>query len=228
MTAIRLLLVDDQLLFREGLSFLLSQQSEIEVVGEASDGQEAIDLAAQLQPDVILMDIRMPKLDGVAATQAIHQRSPWIKILVLTTFDLDDYIWKSLQAGALGYLLKNTPTQQMAYSIRAVHQGYGQIDRTIAARVFSQMQLPNSEVPATDHLLDWIKLFSDRELDVLKHLAQGKNNREIAQALNVTEGTVKNYVTRILWQLGLRDRTQAALWAQRQLSHLRFVQPTEL
>jgi DNA-binding NarL/FixJ family response regulator len=215
MTKIRLLLVDDQLLFREGLAFLLAQQSELEVVGEATDGQEAIDFATQLQPDVILMDMRMPKLDGVAATRAIHQRSPWIKILVLTTFDLDDYIWKSLQAGALGYLLKNTPTQQMADSIRAVHQGYGQIDRTIAARVFTQMQSPVAEAEGANNS-DLMDLFNDRERDVLAELAQGKNNREIAQVLNVTEGTVKNYITRILWQLGLRDRTQAALWAQRQ------------
>jgi DNA-binding NarL/FixJ family response regulator len=215
---IRLLLADDQLLFREGLSFLLAQRSDLNIVGEANDGQEAIDLATELQPDVILMDIRMPKLDGLAAIRSIHQRSPWIRILVLTTFDQDDYIWRSLQAGALGYLLKNTPAQQMADSIRAVHQGYGQLDPTIAARVFSQIPTPCSEESPTASP-EWQELFNDRERDVLVQLAQGKNNREIAQELNVTEGTAKNYLTRILWQLGLRDRTQAALWAQRQLSN---------
>lgn len=216
---IRLLLADDQVLFREGLAFLLSQQPDLEVVGEACDGQEAIDLAAQLQPDVILMDMHMPKLDGVKAIQAIHRYSPWIRMLVLTTFDRDDYIWQSLQAGALGYLLKNTPAQKMADSIRAIYQGYGQLDPTIAPRVFTQMQSPASEVRDV-HNSDLMQLFNDRERDVLAQLAQGKNNREIAQELNVTEGTVKNYITRILWQLGLRDRTQAALWAQRQLNHL--------
>ncbi len=216
----RLLLADDQLLFREGLAFLLSQQPDLEVVGEASDGQEAIDLAAKLQPDVILMDIQMPNLDGVTAIHTIHQCSPWIRILVLTTFDLDDYIWRSLQAGALGYLLKNTPAQKMADSIRAVHQGYGQLDPTIASRVFTQMQSPIVETPDANNS-DLMALFNDRERDVLAQLAQGKNNREIAQVLNVTEGTVKNYITRILWQLGLRDRTQAALWAQRQFHPLR-------
>jgi DNA-binding NarL/FixJ family response regulator len=216
----RLLLADDQILFREGLAFLLSQQPDLEVVGEASDGQEAIDLAVELQPDVILMDIRMPKIDGILATRTIHQRFPWMRILVLTTFDEDDYIWRSLQAGALGYLLKNTPAQKMADSIRAVHQGYGQLDPTIASRVFTQMQSPIVETPDTNDS-DLMALFNDREREVLNELAQGKNNREIAHALNVTEGTVKNYLTRILWQLGLRDRTQAALWAQRQLHHLR-------
>jgi DNA-binding NarL/FixJ family response regulator len=214
----RLLLADDQILFREGLAFLLSQQPDLEVVGEASDGQEAIDLATELQPDVILMDIRMPKVDGILATRTIHQRFPWMRILVLTTFDQDDYIWRSLQAGALGYLLKNTPAQKMADSIRAVHQGYGQLDPTIASRVFTQMQSPIVETPDANES-DLMALFNDRERDVLVQLAQGKNNKEIARKLNVTEGTVKNYITRILWQLGLRDRTQAALWAQRQLNH---------
>ena len=216
---IRLLLADDQVLFREGLAFLLSQQPDLEVVGEACDGQEAIDLAAQLQPDVILMDMHMPKLNGVQAIQTIHHCSPWIRMLVLTTFDRDDYIWQSLQAGALGYLLKNTPAQKMADSIRAIHQGYGQLDPTIATRVFTQMQSPTSEDRDVNNA-DLMQLFNDRERDVLAQLVQGKNNREIALELNVTEGTVKNYITRILWQLGLRDRTQAALWAQRQLNYL--------
>jgi DNA-binding NarL/FixJ family response regulator len=216
MTRTRLLLVDDQSLFREGLAFLLGQQPDMEIVGEANDGQEAIDLTAEVLSDVILMDICMPKLNGIEATKAIHAQFPWIKILVLTTFDQDNYIWQVLQAGALGYLLKNTPTQQMADSIRAVHQGYGQLSPTIAARLFSQLPSPEAKVESP---VPWQKRFNDREREVLVYLAQGKNNREIAQTLHLTEGTVKNYITRILWQLGLRDRTQAALWAQRQLSH---------
>jgi DNA-binding NarL/FixJ family response regulator len=214
---IRLLLADDQLLFREGLAFLLSQQPDLEVVGEADDGQMAIDLAAERQPDVVLMDIGMPNVDGIAAIKVIHQLSPWIRILVLTTFDRDDYIWQALQAGALGYLLKNTPAQAMAASIRAIHQGYGHLDPTIAARVLTQMQPTPHLVNALQANTPELTLLSDREREILIELAQGKNNREIAQSLNLTEGTVKNYITRILWHLDLRDRTQAALWAQRHL-----------
>jgi DNA-binding NarL/FixJ family response regulator len=214
---IRLLLADDQLLFREGLAFLLSQQPDLEVVGEADDGQMAIDLAAERQPDVVLMDIGMPNVDGIAAIKVIHKQSPWIRILVLTTFDRDDYIWQALQSGALGYLLKNTPAQAMAASIRAIHQGYGHLDPTIAARVLTQMQPTPHLVNALQANTPELTLFSDREREILIELAQGKNNREIAQSLNLTEGTVKNYITRILWHLDLRDRTQAALWAQRHL-----------
>jgi DNA-binding NarL/FixJ family response regulator len=158
------------------LAFLLAQQPDLEVVGEASDRQEAIDLATELQPDVILMDIRMPKVDGILATSTIHQRFPWMRILVLTTFDQDDYIWRSLQSGALGYLLKNTPAQKMADLIRAVHQGYGQLDPTIASRVFTQMQSPIIEIPHAKNS-DLMALFNDREREVLIQLAQGKNNR---------------------------------------------------
>jgi DNA-binding NarL/FixJ family response regulator len=214
---IRLLLADDQLLFREGLAFLLSQQPDLEVVGEADDGQMAIDLAAERQPDVVLMDIGMPNVDGIAAIKVIHKQSPWIRILVLTTFDRDDYIWQALQSGALGYLLKNTPAQAMAASIRAIHQGYGHLDPTIAARVLTQMQPTPHLVNALQANTPELTLLSDREREILIELAQGKNNREIAQSLNLTEGTVKNYITRILWHLDLRDRTQAALWAQRHL-----------
>lgn len=217
---IRVLLVDDQPLFREGLAFLLSQQPDFEVVGEANHGQEAISFCQEFQPDVILMDIQMPVCDGVEATREIHHRYPWIRILVLTTFDQDQYIWQSLQAGALGYLLKNTPAKQMAEAIRGIQQGYGQLGPTIAPKVFAQTQrdsMPHNSQSSSNSLL---LSFSTREREVLIQLAQGGNNREIAQSLHLTEGTVKNYVTRILWQLGARDRTQAALWAQRHLDQL--------
>ncbi|MBD2020920.1 response regulator transcription factor [Leptolyngbya sp. FACHB-36] len=208
--AIRLLLVDDQSLFRQGLASLLALEDDLEVVGQANQGREAIALTEQLQPDVILMDVRMPICDGVVATREIHQRYPWIRILVLTTFDEDEYIWKSLQAGALGYLLKSTPSRQLADAIRTLHQGYSQLGPTIAPKVFSHIHLPTAK-PG-----DYPSL-SDREREVLTLLGQGKNNREIAQALHLTEGTVKNHISRILGQLGLRDRTQAALWAQQHL-----------
>jgi DNA-binding NarL/FixJ family response regulator len=207
---IRLLLVDDQPLFRQGLAALLALEADLAIVGQASHGKEAIALSADLQPDVILMDVRMPICDGVAATREIHQRYPWMRIVVLTTFDEDEYIWQSLQAGALGYLLKSTPSGQVADAIRTVHQGYSQLGPTIAPKVFAQL---NHTPPKVDSL----HRFTDRELEVLTLLGRGKNNREIAQALFLTEGTVKNHVTRILSELGMRDRTQAALWSQENL-----------
>jgi DNA-binding NarL/FixJ family response regulator len=207
---IRLLLVDDQALFRQGLATLLALESDLEIVGQANDGQAAISLTAQLQPDVILMDVRMPVCDGVRATQEIHQRFPWIRILVLTTFDQDDYIWKSLQAGALGYLLKSTPAPQLAIAIRTLHQGYCQLGPTIAPKVIVQLNAPATTKSDGQYCL------TERE-EILRELAMGKSNREIAQTLYLTEGTVKNYVSQVLNRLGMRDRTQAALWAKQHL-----------
>ncbi|MCT0210314.1 MAG: DNA-binding response regulator [Cyanobium sp.] len=203
---IRVLVVDDQSFFREGLSALLSLESDIDVVGQAADGRVAIDLTGTIQPDVILMDIRMPNCDGVTATREILRSYPWIRILVLTTFDQDDYVWESLKAGATGYLIKNTPSGQVADAIRTIHKGHSQLGPTIAPKVFAQIQQPVRATPAN-------LAFSERELLVLKLLGQGKTNREIATTLHITEGTVRNYVSRILSELGLNDRTQAALWA---------------
>ncbi|VEP17526.1 Uncharacterized transcriptional regulatory protein YfiK [Hyella patelloides LEGE 07179] len=210
---IRLLLADDQPLFRQGLAALLSLEVDLEVVGEANEGNEAIALSEQLQPDIILMDVRMPVCNGVQATHAIHQRFPWIRILVLTTFDEDEYVLHSLQAGALGYLLKSTPSQEVAAAIRSLHQGYSQLDPTIAPKVFSQLN-PIASTQKTSYE----EGFSVREIEILTLLAQGKNNREIAFILNITEGTVKNHLTNIFSQLEVRDRTQSALWAQKNLS----------
>lgn len=208
---IRLLLADDQSLFRQGLADLLALEPDLKVVGQAAQGREAIALTEQLQPDVILMDVRMPICDGVTATREIHQRFPWIRILVLTTFDEDEYIKDSLRAGALGYLLKSTPSQQLAEAIRTVYQGHGQLGPTIALKVFSQVDFLSKQKEDFSHR------FSDRELEVLMLLGQGKSNREIAWSLHLTEGTVKNRVTRILSQLGMRDRTQVALWVQQNM-----------
>jgi DNA-binding NarL/FixJ family response regulator len=210
---INILIVDDQDLFRKGLAILLDLEEDITVIGQAGNGQEAIDLAAQLQPDVILMDVRMPICDGVQATQTIHQRYPWMRILVLTTFDEDDYIWQSLQAGALGYLLKSTPSEQLATAIRSLQQGYSQLGPTIAPKVFAQINpllAESRERPTPTEL-------SPRERDVLLLIGQGYSNREIATRLFISEGTVKNYVTQVLSKLELRDRTQAALWATQNL-----------
>lgn len=208
---IRLLLVDDQVLFRQGLATLLSTEDDFSVIGQADDGEEAIALAAQLEPDVILMDVQMPVCNGVVATREILQRFPWIRILVLTTFDDDEFVWQSLQAGALGYLLKHTPAEQFIASIRAVHLGYGQLSPTIAPKIFAHLK------PLSSPNLDHQQLLSKREQEILKLIGQGKNNQEITRLLYLSEGTVKNYVTRILNRLGVRDRVQAALWAQQNL-----------
>lgn len=209
---IRLLLADDQPLFRQGLASLLSLEDDLEVVGEANHGQEAIALTERLQPDIILMDVRMPICDGVQATQEIHVRYPWIRILVLTTFDDDEYVFQSLQSGALGYLLKSTPAPEVAAAIRNLHRGYSQLGPTIAPKVFSQLN-PNSGMDKGDYR----NQFSERELTILELLGQGKSNREIATDLNLTEGTIKNHLTNIFCQLDVRDRTQAALWAHQHL-----------
>ena len=205
---IRLLLVDDQEIFREGLGELLSLREDIEVVGQAGNGEEAISLTAKLQPDVILMDVRMPICNGVDATRNIHRQYPWIQIVVLTVFDDDEYIGQSLHAGAIGYLLKRTPAEQIVTAIRSAHLGYSQLGPTIAPKVFAH--LPAKFSASTQQHKNRL---SKREQDVLQLIAQGKNNQEIAKALHITEGTVRNYVTRILSQLGLRDRISAVLWA---------------
>ena len=209
---IRILLVDDQPMFREGLASLLSLEADFEIIGEANHGQEAITLTAQLQPDVILMDVRMPVCNGVEATREIHQRFPWIRILVLTTFDEDEYVFQSLEVGALGYLLKNTPAKQVAIAIRNVHQGYSQLGPTIAPKVFSHVR-----APVTGAAADIQASLNSRELEILKLLGQGYSNREIATSLHLTEGTIKNHLTNIFIQLDVRDRTQAALWAHQYL-----------
>jgi DNA-binding NarL/FixJ family response regulator len=206
---INLLIADDQDLFRRGLATLLNLEEDLCVVGQAENGQEAWELAQQLQPDVILMDVRMPICNGVEATQKIHQHYPWMRILMLTTFDEDDYIWQSLQAGALGYLLKSTPSEQLAIAIRSLQQGYSQLGPTIAPKVFAQI---NPLLAANPERAEAAEL-SPRERDVLRLIGQGYSNREISDRLHISAGTVKNHVTQILSKLQLRDRTQAALWS---------------
>ncbi len=207
---IKLLLADDQEMFRQGLASLLSLEDDLEVIGEASNGKQAIDLAESLQPDLILMDVRMPICNGVEATRVIHQSFPWIKILVLTTFDNDEYVWQSLEAGALSYLLKSTSSVEVVTAVRALHRGHSQLDTTIAQKVFSHLK---PLTPKVDY-----SLFSDRELTILRLLGTGKNNKEIAKSLHLSEGTVRNHLSNIFCKLDVRDRTQAALWAQQYIS----------
>lgn len=214
---IKLLLVDDQTAYRQGLAELLSTELDLNVVGQAENGQQAIALTQTHQPDVILMDVRMPVCNGVEATRIIHERYPWIRILVLSTFDEDEYIWQSLQFGALGYLLKSTPAPQLAEAIRVLSQGCSQLGPTIAPKVFAQLNpavLSKKNTLADNNIACAL---SEREKEVVKLLGKGKNNKEIAQTLHLSQGTVRNHISRILSELNLRDRTQAALWAQKNL-----------
>lgn len=208
---IRLVIVDDQALVREGMATLLGLEEDLEIIGQGSHGDEAFALAEDLKPDVILMDIRMPVCDGVMATRKIHQRHPQIKIVVLTTFDDEEFILQALQAGASGYLLKDTPSEQVAAAVRTVHQGHTLLGPTVTPKVLSHLISPKA---AQKQRVNCESLLTTREIEVLKLLGQGRSNREIAELLHITEGTVKNHVTRILNQVGVRDRTQAALWAQ--------------
>lgn len=213
---IRILLVDDQTIIRQGLANLLEAQSDLTVVGDAENGQQAVEKVANLyktphQPDVILMDIRMPGIDGVAATRQICEDFPEVKILVLTTFDDDDYIQQAMRYGAKGYLLKQTPIADLAVAIRAVHQGYTHMGPGLFEKTFvTSTSVPSSEVSMPPALAT----LSPREQEVLKLISGGLSNREIAQTLFISERTVRNHVTSILSQLQLRDRTQAALFAK--------------
>lgn len=208
---IKLLLVDDRDVFRQGLATLLDTETDMEVIGQASNGREAIALAERLQPDVILMDMQMPVCNGVNATREIIARYPWMRILVLTTFDDDEYIGQSLQAGAKGYLLKRKSSEEMAMAIRAVYRGYAQLSPEIASKVFERIKPVNSQIH------EQIDILSSRELDVLQLIGRGKNNREIAATLHLSIGTVKNYITQIFSKLNLRDRVAAVLWVKEYL-----------
>ncbi len=206
---IRLLLVDDQRLMREGLHTLLEMEPGIEVAGEAGNGQEALDAYARLQPDVVLMDVRMPIMDGVEATRRLRQRWPTARVIILTTFDDDEYVFEGLRAGALGYLLKDVSMRELAEAIHTVMAGGVLIEPSVARKVVAEFARMAVAAPPDPRNLN--EPLSEREMEILRLLAQGLTNREIAQRLYLAEGTVKNYVTNILGKIGARDRTQAAL-----------------
>ncbi|MCU0542565.1 MAG: response regulator transcription factor [Oscillatoriaceae cyanobacterium Prado104] len=208
---IRLLLVDDQMIIRQGLRSLLEAKPDLEVVGEAENGKAAIAQLETLQPDVVLMDVRMPVMDGVAATRIICQQFSETKVLVLTTFDDDEYVSQAMRLGARGYLLKDTHSDDLAAAIRAVHKGYTQMGPGLLEKAIAPPPLPtpmqlNSLPPELAGL-------TAREREVLALIVSGASNREIAGTLYISERTVKNHITSILSQLQLRDRTQAAMFA---------------
>jgi len=212
---IRVLLVDDQALFCEGLRTLLDLQPDIEVVGEANNGREAIECVARAAPDVVLMDIQMPVLDGVAATRDIRAHHPNTQVIVLTTFDDDEYVFEALRAGAVGYLLKDVASDRLAEAVRSAARGESFLQPSVAAKVVAEYtrlaDAPHARERANQALVEPL---SDRELEVLRLVATGASNKEIAATLVIAEGTVKNHVTNILGKLGVRDRTQAALNAK--------------
>ncbi|MDG5801328.1 response regulator transcription factor [Streptomyces ossamyceticus] len=210
-SAIRVLIADDQQMVRQGFSVLLNTQPDIDVVGQAVHGLDAIDKVADLAPQVVLMDIRMPELGGIEATRRITTENPHIKVLVLTTFDLDEYVYEALRAGASGFLLKDASADQLAEAVRVVAAGDALLAPGITRRLiaeFSRLGTP-PRAPLKDRVGD----LTERETEVLSLIAQGLSNAEIAQRLVVAEQTVKTHVGRILVKLGLRDRTQAAVFA---------------
>ena len=210
---VRVLVVDDQTLFREALTTLLEVRDEVEVVGAAGDGAQALELVSSLQPDVVLMDLRMPVLDGVATTRRLRVEHPEVRVLVLTTFDGDDEVFPALRAGAVGYLLKDATASRLVEAVLAAARGESVLQPSVAAKVLARMtQLPDpSDGPRPQPLVDPL---TERELEVLRAIADGLSNREAAARLYLSEGTVKNHVTNVLAKLGVRDRTQAALRAR--------------
>ena len=209
MKRIGVLLVDDQRLFREGLRTLLSSSARVFVVGEAANGEEACRWAELLNPQVILMDLRMPILNGVEATRRICAEHPHCRVLVLTTFDDDDEVFEALRAGAAGYLLKDAPLNKLEEAICAVARNQSFLQPSIAAKVLSEFnRLSGVRSAASKELASPL---SEREAEVLRHLAAGKSNKEIAAALDLAEGTVKNHLSNIFNKLEVLDRTQAAL-----------------
>ncbi len=204
----KILICDDQAVIRDGLEMLLSLEKDFQIVGCAQDGQEALELAAQKSPDLVLMDLKMPGMNGIEATREIRKKFPRVKILVLTTYDDDEWVFDAIRAGASGYLLKDTPRQKIVEAIRGTLAGKTFVDPSVAGKLLQQVAGHPSQ-PAS--LL--AQKLTERELDVLRLLAKGMTNAEIAAALYLSEGTVRNHISAILEKLGVSDRTQAAVIA---------------
>jgi NarL family two-component system response regulator LiaR len=206
---IRVLIVDDHAIVRKGIRALLEQVEHIEVVGEASDGREAVEQAESLRPDVILMDLVMPEVDGIAAIRQITADQPGARILVLTSFAANDKVFPAIKAGALGYLLKDSDPEDLLAAIESVYRGEPSLSPVIAQKVLSELKQPSDRPPTPDPL-------TDREVEVIQLVAKGLSNRDIAERLVVTEATVRAHVSSILSKLHLANRTQAALYALRE------------
>ena len=207
---IRILICDDQAIVCEGLQAILSTAQDIEIVGTANDGAQAVEMIAVAQPDVILMDLKMPVMNGVQATRLIHERHPQVRMLVLTTYDADEWVFDAIRSGASGYLLKDTPRERLIEAIQDTAAGKTPVDPNVAGKLFAQVA-QGTAPPDTTIAED----LSEREREVLGLLARGMTNTEIAKRLYLSEGTVRNYVSAILTKLDVADRTQAAVLALR-------------
>jgi two-component system, NarL family, response regulator LiaR len=207
--AIRVLLTDDHSIVRKGIRALLATEKDIEVVGEASNGKEAVDLEETLQPDVILMDMVMPQMDGIEAIRHITARRPGARILVLTSFAADEKVFPAIKAGALGYLLKDSAPEELVEAIHQVHKGQPSLHPTIARKLLDELSRPAAKPPTPDPL-------TDREVEVLRLVARGMSNRQIADEMVISEATVRTHVSNILGKLHLASRTEAALYALRE------------
>ena len=207
---IRVLICDDQAIVREGLQAILSTAQDIEVVGTANDGAQAVEMASEAQPDVVMMDLKMPVMNGVQATRLIRERHPQVRVLVLTTYDADEWVFDAVRGGASGYLLKDTPRERLIEAIRDTAAGKTPVDPGIAGKLFAQVT--QGTTPPDTSIAEAL---SEREREVLGLLARGMTNAEIAGQLYLSEGTVRNYVSAILEKLDVADRTQAAVLALR-------------
>lgn len=216
---IKVLIADDQELIRQSLQIILNSKTDITVTDVAASGQEVIQCIRKTKPDIILMDIRMPKIDGVQCTKIIKENYPQIKIIILTTFDDDEYVFNALKFGASGYLLKGVSMDELCSAIRTVHSGRAMINPDIAAKVlrlFSQMAQTNYTIPVEEkHIGELTKT----EWRIIAEVEKGASNKEISDALNLSEGTIRNYLSTILNKLNLRDRTQLAIWAVQTGAH---------
>lgn len=217
---IRLLVVDDQPLIRRGLAVMLATEPDIDVVGQAADGEEAIEAARRDRPDVVLMDLQMPRIGGVAATRTISGELPGTQVVVLTTFDTDELVFDAIRAGAQAYLLKDAPETEVLDTIRAVHRGESRLSPNIARKVMEQFRLlparsSDAPPPAKDDEPASLDALTAREERILALIAEGKSNKEIARTVFLAEGTVKNYVSRIMEKLHARTRTELAVKALR-------------
>ena len=208
---VRVLLVDDQALVRAGFRMILGAEDDLCVVGEAEDGDDAVRLARSLRPDVVLMDIQMPRLDGVEATrQIVAEPGTDTRVVILTTFERDEYIFEALRVGASGFLLKNAPPEELLHAVRMVADGNALLSPSVTRRVIEQYA---TTTPVSRHVTDSLAGLTDREREVLCSLASGKSNAEVATTLYVSEGTIKTHVSHILTKLALRDRMQAVVFA---------------
>ena len=208
---IRVLICDDQWIVCDGLEAILNAAPEIEVVGVAHDGAQAIEQIPQARPDVVLMDLKMPGMNGIQATQKIHEQYPQVKVLVLTTYGADEWVFDAIRSGAAGYLLKGTPRAALIDAIKGTAAGDTHVDPAVAGKLFAEIARQN--VPPSNTTI--VNALSNRELDVLRLLGRGLSNAEIAERLYLSEGTVRNYVSSILTKLKVSDRTQAAVLALR-------------